>query len=135
MIKLNTFFFIIFIIHFADDHSVTKVAQLLTYDHPRIWNAMYLLRRISEENINFEILTPILKQYDIVTEDEKDYFMSDSNSKQNKVSKLIDCLGGENETKIHNFVKAMAEAYEHTGHNALLHYLHKTATSFKVTAV
>ena len=92
---------------------------------------------IIEDNINFKILEPFLKQYKIFTEDEVKYFMSESNDtcKPDKVTKLIDTLRTKDEKGIHDFVKALNETDKYTGHLAILYGLHKVASKFPVTTV
>ena len=121
-------------IYISDDFS-NEVSQLLNYNHPRVWNAVNVHHKIIEDNINFKILEPFLKQYKIFTEDEMEYFMSDSNDKQDKVAKLIDTLRSKNEKEIHDFVKALNEADKYTGHLAILYGLHEVAFQFPVTTV
>ena len=44
-----------------------------------------------------------------------------------KVSKLIECIPTKDESGIRNFVRALSEAHEHSGHNTILEHLYDIA--------
>lgn len=81
---------------------------------------------IIKNHINFDILVPFLNKYRIFTGDEIKYF-NESNTESKKVSNLILWIAKKNENGIRNFVKALHEAHEHSGHITILEDLHETA--------
>ena len=56
-----------------------------------------------------------------------EYLISELNPESKKVSNLILWIDKKNENGIHNFVRALDEAHEHSGHIAILEHLYDTA--------
>ena len=84
---------------------------------------------IINEFINLDCLEPFLDKYRIFTSSEKEYLYNKYIVKAEKVSYLIKCLEAKNEKGIHDFVRALDEAYEHSGHIDILKHLHKPITN------
>ena len=78
-----------------------------------------------KEYIDFENLIPFLNKHAVFTKDELKFFMNKYHSDADKVSNLIMWLHAKNENEIHNFVKALFEAQEHSGHRVILNHLHE----------
>ena len=78
-----------------------------------------------EDHINFKSLIPFLNKYGIFTKDEMKYFMKDCHSDSDKVNNLIVWLPTKDAEGIHNFVRALKEAEEHSGHLEIIKDLHK----------
>ena len=107
-----------FLIITGDDSSSTdaKVSQLLACDPLQLKDAIPRLHVTIKEYINFQSLIPFLNKYKIFINDEMEYFMNLYHSDSDKVNKLIVCLPKKEGKGIHNFVTALKEAKEHSGH-------------------
>ena len=75
--------------------------------------------------INFETLIPLLNKYKIFTKVQMKYFANKYHSDSDKVTNLIEWLDAKNGIGIHNFVRALKEAEEHSGHLVIVENLHK----------
>ena len=69
-------------------------------------------------HIKFLNLVPYLNRYKIFTSDETTHFINDP--KEVSVNNLINWLSGKADEGIFNFVKALNEATEHSGHKQIL---------------
>ena len=105
---------------------VTLHDQLLKYTHSQLTSEITRLHVIIKDHINFENLIPFLNKNDVFTKDEIKFLMNNHQSGADKVSHLIMWLHAKNEKGIHNFVKALVEAQEHSGHLVILNHLHES---------
>ena len=103
----------------------TKISQLLACSHLLLMDAITRLHKIIEEKINFETLIPFLNKYKIFTTGEMKYFRNKLHSDVDKVASLVIWLEGKNEKGIYDFVRALNEAEEHSGHIAILERLYE----------
>ena len=86
-------------------------------------DAITRLHKIIEEKINFETLIPFLNKYKIFTTGEMKYFVNKLHSDADKVANLVIWLEAKNEKGIYDFVRALNEAKEHSGHIVILEHL------------
>ena len=70
------------------------------------------------KHIKFLDLVPYLNRYKIFSSDETAHFINDP--KEVSVYNLINWLQGKADEGIFNFVKALNEATEHSGHKQIL---------------
>lgn len=68
-------------------------------------------------------LIPYLNKYGILTPDERSYLSSNYKTPSEKVNFLLQCLEGKDDTTVKNFLQALKEASEHTGHTELCRLL------------
>ena len=94
----------------------TKLFQLLACEPVQLKDAIPRLHVTIKDYINFEFLIPFLNKYGIFTGDEINYFTNKCHSDSDKVSKLIEWLLKKDDRGIHNFVRALKEAEEPSGH-------------------
>ena len=87
-------------------------------------DAIARLHKIIKEKINFETLLPSLNKYKIFTTDEMKYFVNKLHSDADKVAMLVIWLEAKEEKGINDFVRALNEAEEHSGHIVILEHLH-----------
>lgn len=116
--------------NYADsEHSRVqyKVDQLLKCYKSCLSGAITRNHVIIKEHINFDTLMPFLDKYKIFTRDEMEYLKKDTLITAEKVTKLIEYIPTKNENGICNFVRALNEAHEHTGHITIIEHLHDTA--------
>ena len=109
------------------------VSQLIKCDVSRLSNAITGIHPTIIVHVKFETLIPFLNHYRIFTATEMEYFNNKFNSTADKVNILIQWLSTKDHDGIHNFVKALNEADEHSGHKVILEKLH--GTMFPVTTV
>ena len=111
----------------GDDSSSTdtKIFQLLACDPSKLKDAIPRLHVTIRNHINFKSLTPGLNKYEIFTRDEMEYFMNVYHTDSDKVNRLIMWLPTKAGRGIHNFVRALKEAEEHSGHLEIVNDLHK----------
>ena len=109
----------------GNDSSTDTISQLLAYDPAHLKDAIPRLHVTIEEYINFESLRPFLNKYGIFTKVEMKCFMNNYLSDSDKVSKLIMWLPTKDDRGIRNFVRALKEAEEHSGHLEIIKDLHK----------
>ena len=109
------------------------VSQLLTCDTSRLLSAITKIHPIINKHIKFETLIQFLNRYNIFTADEIQYFNNKHHSVVEKVNQLISWLDTKDHDGICNFVKALNEENEHSGHHVILKELHKEL--FPVTTV
>ena len=111
----------------GDDGSSSadaKISLLLACDPAQLKDAIPTLHVTIEEHINFRSLTPRLNKHKIFTRGEMEYFMNDYHSNPDKVNKLIMWLPTKDDKGICNFVRALKEAEEHSGHLEIIKDLH-----------
>ena len=75
--------------------------------------------------INLESLIPHLNAYEILTKGERDQLNMPEISSQQKVDRLLHFLESKSDESIQNFLKALKDADEHTGHRQLLDVLNQ----------
>ena len=83
------------------------------------------------KKIKFDTLIQYLHNYEIFTDSEMFIFSHQLISPEEKVNHLIISLEKKEEDGVLNFVRALNDAHEHSGHIAILKQLHKC----KVTTV
>ena len=89
---------------------------------------------IIKEHINFDTLIPFLNKYNIFTRDEMECLTNNMILTAQKVNNLITLwIPGKNEDGICNFVKALNEAHEHSGHITIIEHLYNTAFPAETT--
>ena len=110
----------------GDDSSLTdtKISELLDFDPAQLKAAIPRLHVTIKEYINFDSLNPFLDKYEVFTRDEMKYFTSKYHSDSDKVSNLIEWLHKKGGRGIHNFVRALKGAEEHSGHFEIIKDLH-----------
>ena len=128
--QLNTFLINYAVTHIyltGDDYNSssteTKISQLLACSHLQLMDAIRRLHKTIEEKINFETLIPFLNKYKIFTTGEMKYFVNKLHSDADKVANLVIWLEAKNEKGIYDFVRALNEAKEHSGHIVILEHL------------
>ena len=73
--------------------------------------------------INMVSLIPYLNKYGILTAEERHYLNNNHKSPTEKVNYLLQYLESKNEETVKNFLKALKEAREHSGHTELCRLL------------
>jgi len=76
-----------------------------------------------DKHINFITLLKYFNKYKIFTSDETHAFSNDIRATNVKVNSLIAFLSRKNEEGVLNFVKALNDDKEHSGHDAILRKL------------
>ena len=111
----------------GDDSSSTyiEISQLIACDPTQLKDAIQRCIVTIKDCINFGSLIPYLNKYAIFTRNEMEYFMKKYHSDSEKVINLIVWLSKKEGRGIHNFVRALKEAEEHSGHLEILLHLHK----------
>ena len=79
--------------------------------------------------IKFDTLIKYLNKYRIFTPGEMYIFNNQLISPNEKVNHLITFLEKKEEDGVLNFVRALNDAHEHSGHVAILEQLHKCVTT------
>ena len=88
-----------------------------------------------EEHINFDHLIPFFNKYRIFTRNEMECLMNKLIPSTEKVNNLITLwIPGKHEDGLRNFVKALDEAQEHSGHITIIEHLYNTAFPTKTTS-
>jgi len=77
-----------------------------------------------DTHINLLTLIPFFNRYQIFTDDEIKFFISDYQSDKQKVNKLIESLKAKHEEGVYDFVKALNGGHKHSGHFTILKELH-----------
>ena len=75
--------------------------------------------------INLESLIPHLNAYEILTKGERDQLSMPEISSHQKIDRLLQFLESKSDESIQNFLKALKDADEHTGHRKLLDILNQ----------
>jgi len=112
-----------------DSHSSARkeiVSKLLISSHSCLLDAITRNHAIIDEYIKFEMLIPYLNHHGIFTRYEMDYFNNKSISNTDKVNNLIEWLSKKDKSGICNFMRALSDAHEHSGHLAILKHLYDT---------
>ena len=99
-----------------------KVDQLLRCSS--LLDAIIRSHVIIKKHINFDTLLPFLNQYNIFTSDEMEYFKKDIFITTDKVSKLMEWIPKKDKKGVYDFVRALDEACEHSGHVVILKHLY-----------
>jgi len=123
-------FFINLLLIFTDDDSNNRriyTQNLNNCNHLTLSRAIERCHPIITDHIKFEILIPFLNQHEIFTRPEMEYFNNRYYSNAEKVNILIEWLPKKDEKEICNFVRALNEAHEHSGHSTTLKHLYKIA--------
>ena len=109
-----------------DDANLTaKINYLLaSSNNSQLPEAIMQTHPIINTHIKFELLIQYFNQYKIFTDDEMDHFNS-AISKMEKVNKLILYLRQKDYEGNCNFVRALSNSKEHSGHRAILKELYK----------
>ena len=81
------------------------------------------------KKIKFDTLIQYLNKYCIFTHGEIYKFKSQLISPEEKVNDLISSLEEKEEDGVLNFVRALNDAHEHSGHVAILEQLHKCSVT------
>jgi len=78
--------------------------------------------------INIKTLVPYLNKYKILTSVERQQLLNMQATREEKVDLLIEILESKSGESKENFLKALKEAHEHTGHEDLLKILETDRT-------
>jgi len=109
----------------VDEHlhlsSGSQVLDKITRAHPEI-----------VQYIDFITVMPYFNRYKIFTSDETHAFSNAIHATNDKVNSLIQYLSRKNEEGVLNFVKALDDAKEHSGHDAILRKLKVKVINGKV---
>ena len=128
----NAVYVIVYTGYIGEDHNkatrAERIFQLLNCDYKQLSNAITKLHPIIKKHINFETLVPFLNSRAIFTDDEMDVLINAS-YKAEKVNKLITSLPTKDKDGIYNFVKALNDAHEHSGHGEILDNLKRQLSS------
>ena len=120
----NEVYVIIYTGYRGDDHNkatrAERILQLLNCDYKQLSKTITKLHPIIKQHIDFDSLIPFLSFYRIFTDDEMEILMNNNKTKADKVNKLITSLPTKDKDGIHNFVKALNDAHEHSGHDVIL---------------
>ena len=81
--------------------------------------AIYQLNPQMIRYINMVSSIPYLNKYGILTQEERFYLNNNRKSPTEKVNFLLTYLESKNEETVKNFLKAIKEAREHSGHTEL----------------
>lgn len=110
--------------HRGDEHNkatrAERFLQLLNCDYKQLSKTITKLHPIINKHINFDTLIPFLSFYHIFTDDEMEILMNVYKTKAEKVNELITSLPTKDKDGIYNFVKALNDAHEHSGHGEIL---------------
>ena len=119
----NAVYVIVYTGYIGEDHNeatrAERIFQLLNCNYEQLSKAITKLHPIIKNHINFETLIPFLNYYAIFTDDEMDILMNAS-KKAEKVNELITSLPTKDKDGIYNFVKALNDAHQHSGHDVIL---------------
>ena len=102
------------------------VSQLCTCDTSRLMDAITKIHPTINKHIKFETLIQFLNHYNIFTAGEIQSFNNKNCSLVEKVNHLISWLDTKDHEGICNFVKALDEENEHSGHHVIVKKLHET---------
>ena len=96
--------------------DIKQLKQLIKTHHPTI-----------SGHIKFSSLIQFLNQYDppIFTNDEMQYLKNQHKSDGEKTNELIDWLLKKDESGVHNFLRSLDDAKEHSGHSEILKEMSK----------
>ena len=100
------------------------VSKILKRDASQLINVITKSHPVIHKHIQFKTLLQHFNSHNIFTSDEMEYFRG-SNTVIDKVNYLIPCLEKKDNNGIYNFVKALNEETEHSGHHAILKELYK----------
>ena len=82
-------------------------------------DVLYQLNPELNEYINMSSLVPYMNKHEILTKNERFYLNDNSKSPSDKVSYLLSYLEGEDPATVNNFLRALREEKEHSGHALL----------------
>ena len=86
-----------------------------------------------KKHINFNTLIPFLNKHNIFTSDEMELFNKDILITADKVNKLMEWIPKKDEKGVHDFMKALGEACEHSGHYVILKHLYDICARVNIT--
>ena len=107
-------------IHNLEEANNSGVANALTAS---LMDIIYQLNPQMIKYINMVSLIPYLNKYGILTQEERFYLNNNHKSPTEKVNFLLTYLESKNEETVRNFLKAIKEAREHSGHTELCRLL------------
>ena len=113
-----------------DNSNSTKeiTSQLLIRNSSILIEAIIRNHVIINQQINFDTLVQFLDKYNnIFTRNEMKFLKSKDHEDAVKVNKLIEWLEGKDDIGVRNFVRALNDAHEHSGHGVILKRLHEAA--------
>ena len=90
---------------------------------PSLMDIIYQLNPQMIKYINMVSLIPFLNKYGILTSEERFYLNNNHKSPTEKVNYLLQYLESKNEETVKDFLKALKEASEHSGHTELCRLL------------
>ena len=92
-------------------------------DAKSVMEVVYRLHPDMVTYMNIQLLIRYLNKYGVLTRDERYHLNSSSKSPDEKVDYLLTCFDGKDDDMIQNFIKALKEADDHTGHKKLCELL------------
>ena len=102
------------------------ISQLLALSDLQLMDVIIENHPIINKKI---ILIQYLNKYHIFTPNEMCTFNNQCISSEEKVNRLITWLEKKKEDGVQNFVRALNDAHEHSGHVAILEQLHKCSVT------
>lgn len=97
----------------------------LSDDGASIMDVIYKLHPYMAKYMNVQLLVRYLNKYSVLTRDERYHLRSSDKSPAEKVDYLLGCLDNKDDDSQQNFIKALKETREHTGHSKLCELLKK----------
>lgn len=84
--------------------------------HESMIDALYELNPELNDYIDMNSLIPYMNKYRILTKDERFYLNDSSKPPSEKVTYLLSCLERKDYKTVYNFIQALKEEKEHSGH-------------------
>ena len=116
-----------------DNNGSTQInevlSQLLNRSGQELMDAIRKSHPIIDKKINFGTLIPYLNQYSIFTRSERATFTNPVLKPDDKVTSLIESLEKKDDEGIKNFIRALNDASEHSGHAEILQCIHEWPSS------
>lgn len=81
-----------------------------------VMDALFELHPELNTHINMNCLLPYLNKYRILTNDDQFFLSKDSKAPSEKVNYLMTLLGSKDNNTVNNFLRALTEEKEHSGH-------------------
>ena len=110
------------------DSRQKMISEILSFDHLKLQEVITQLNPTLIRYIKFKTLNPFLREYQIFTQSEMKHFSNEYHDVEDKVSNLIEWLNQKHEKGIYDFVKALNDAFEHSGHLVILEEIYKKLT-------
>ena len=106
-------------IYILDVHLPTVSVDASNTTCDSVMDVLYQLNPELNQYINMSSLIPYMNKHKILTRKERFYLNDDSICPSDKVTYLLSYLEGKDLGTVNNFVKALKEENEHSGHALL----------------